>query len=47
MLIGCVAHLQAEKVVVLEDLAAKFRLRTQDVINRVTELQKEGTLTGT
>ncbi|KAG7164808.1 DDRGK domain-containing protein 1-like [Homarus americanus] len=40
------AQFEGEKVVVLEDLAAKFKLKTQDVINRVSELQKEGTLTG-
>ncbi|XP_042229405.1 DDRGK domain-containing protein 1-like [Homarus americanus] len=41
-----VGYIKGEKVVVLEDLAAKFKLKTQDVINRVSELQKEGTLTG-
>lgn len=41
-----VSHIKSQKVVVLEDLASKFKLKTQDVINRVTELQKEGTLTG-
>ncbi|XP_071529456.1 DDRGK domain-containing protein 1-like [Panulirus ornatus] len=35
-----------EKVAVLEDLAARFKLKTQEIINKVTELQKEGTLTG-
>ena len=39
-------NLQAEKVVVLEDLASRFRLKTQAVINRVTALQEDGTLTG-
>ncbi|KAK7077972.1 DDRGK domain-containing protein 1 [Halocaridina rubra] len=41
-----VNFIKASKVVVLEDLAAKFQLKTQDVINRVTDLQKEGQLTG-
>lgn len=41
-----VSHIKDQKVVVLEDLAAKFKLKTQDVISRVTDLQKEGTLTG-
>ncbi len=30
----------------LEDLAAHFRLRTQEAIDRVTQLQEDGTLTG-
>lgn len=38
--------MQAEKVVVLEELAAKFKLKTQDVIKRVTTLQEDGTLPG-
>ena len=37
---------QSEKVVVLEELAARFRLKTQAVINRVTDLQSDGTLSG-
>ncbi|XP_071513946.1 DDRGK domain-containing protein 1-like [Panulirus ornatus] len=41
-----VNYIKGEKVVVLEDLAARFKLKTQEIINRVTELQKEGTLTG-
>jgi hypothetical protein len=32
--------------VLLEDLAAHFKLKTQDTIDRVTQLQEEGTLTG-
>merc|ERR1711872_1106300 len=35
-----------EKVVVLEELAATFSLKTQDVINRIQALQEEGSLTG-
>ena len=34
------------KVVVLEDLAAHFSMKTQDAIDRVTELQTEARLTG-
>ncbi|XP_066957778.1 DDRGK domain-containing protein 1 [Macrobrachium rosenbergii] len=41
-----VEHIKANKVVVLEDLAAKFQMKTQDCIKRVTDLQKEKTLTG-
>ncbi len=33
-------------MVVLEDLAAHFRLKTQDAIDRVTRLQEDGALTG-
>lgn len=32
---------------VLEDLAAHFKLKTQNVIDRIDDLQKAGTLTGT
>ncbi|ROT84623.1 hypothetical protein C7M84_022214 [Penaeus vannamei] len=38
--------IQDEKVVVLEELAARFSLKTKDAIDRVTDLQKNGTLTG-
>uniref|UniRef100_A0A2P2I0C2 DDRGK domain-containing protein 1 n=1 Tax=Hirondellea gigas TaxID=1518452 RepID=A0A2P2I0C2_9CRUS len=41
-----VDFIKREKVVVLEELAARFRLKTQAVINRVNELQANGTLTG-
>jgi hypothetical protein len=34
------------KVVVLEDLAAHFKLKTQNVIDRIQDLQAEGLLTG-
>ncbi|KAI5706811.1 hypothetical protein M8J75_011596 [Diaphorina citri] len=34
------------KVVVMEDLAALFRMKTQSVIDRIVELQKTGALTG-
>jgi hypothetical protein len=38
--------LQNMKVVVLEDLAAHFKLKTQNVIDRIQDLQAEGLLTG-
>ncbi|KAL5021007.1 hypothetical protein ScPMuIL_000162 [Solemya velum] len=41
-----VNYIKEMKVVMLEDLAAHFKLRTQDVIDRVQELQEEGQLTG-
>lgn len=41
-----VDYIKREKVVVLEELAALFRLKTQAVINRVVDLQENGTLTG-
>lgn len=34
------------KVVVLEDLAVQFKLKTQAAIDRIVELQKEGRLSG-
>lgn len=34
------------KVVLLEDLAAHFKMKTQDTIDRVTKLSAEGLLTG-
>ncbi|KAJ8317161.1 hypothetical protein KUTeg_005065 [Tegillarca granosa] len=39
-------HIKESKVVMLEDLAAQFKIRTQDAINRVQELQEDGRLTG-
>jgi hypothetical protein len=41
-----VQHIMDSKVVVLEDLAAKFKLKTQNVIDRITQLQEDGVLTG-
>ncbi|KAF2360171.1 DDRGK domain containing protein [Trinorchestia longiramus] len=41
-----VTFIKREKVVVLEELAARFRLKTQAVINRVQDLQVQGTITG-
>ncbi|CAG0883482.1 unnamed protein product [Darwinula stevensoni] len=39
-------YIRASKVVLLEDLAAQFRLKVQDVISRIHDLQNEGSLTG-
>lgn len=39
-------YIKCKKVVVLEDLAAHFKLKTQIVIDRIQELQKNGSLTG-
>lgn len=39
-------HFQMNKVVVLEDLAAQFKLKTQAAIDRIATLQSEGVLTG-
>ncbi|XP_077992453.1 DDRGK domain-containing protein 1-like [Glandiceps talaboti] len=39
-------HIKKNKVVILEELGAHFNLRTQEVINRVQDLQSDGKLTG-
>lgn len=39
-------HIKASKVVLLEDLASHFGMRTQDAIARLQDLLAEGTLTG-
>ncbi|GFR80832.1 DDRGK domain-containing protein 1 [Elysia marginata] len=39
-------YIKETKVVMLEDLAGHFKLKTQDVIQRVQDLQAEGSLTG-
>lgn len=39
-------HIKENKAVVLEDLATQFKLKTQAVIDRITDLQADGTLTG-
>lgn len=41
-----VEHIQKQKYVPLEDLAAEFKLRTQDCINRITTLESMGRLSG-
>ncbi|CAK1585660.1 unnamed protein product [Parnassius mnemosyne] len=39
-------YIKAQKVVLLEDLAAHFKLKTQVAIDRITDLQASGELTG-
>lgn len=39
-------YIQDNKVVLLEDLATQFKLKMQAVIDRITDLQETGTLTG-
>lgn len=39
-------HTQKHKVVVLEDLAARFHLPAQETINRVESLEKMGRISG-
>lgn len=46
LLLEFVEYIKKSKVVVLEDLAAEFNLKTQDVINRVNMVQEMGLLTG-
>lgn len=41
-----VQFIKRSKIVVLEDLAGEFKLRTQDVINRIGQVQEMGLLTG-
>lgn len=41
-----ISHIEALKVVMLEDLAAHFKIKTQDAIDRVKTLQSEGRLSG-
>lgn len=41
-----IEYIKAQKVVLLEDLAAHFKLKTQAAIDRITELQASGDLTG-
>lgn len=41
-----IEYIQEHKVVVLEDLATQFKLKTQAAIDRITDLQEAGTLTG-
>lgn len=41
-----ITHIQENKVVLLEDLASHFKLKTQAVIDRITDLQESGGLTG-
>ncbi|XP_067642763.1 DDRGK domain-containing protein 1 [Eurosta solidaginis] len=41
-----IQFIKDNKVVVLEDLAMEFKLKTQQVIDRIQDLQANGTLTG-
>ncbi|EEB11310.1 conserved hypothetical protein [Pediculus humanus corporis] len=41
-----VNYIKQNKIVILEDIAAQFKLKTQDAINRINDLQSEGQLTG-
>ncbi|OAY70472.1 DDRGK domain-containing protein 1 [Ananas comosus] len=46
LLFNFVEYIKKEKCVPLEDLAAEFKLRTQDCINRITNLESMGRLSG-
>lgn len=39
-------YIKAQKVVLLEDLAAHFKIKTQAAIDRISDLQSSGDLTG-
>ena len=41
-----ISFIQLHKVVILESLATQFKLKTQAVIDRITCLQNDGTLSG-
>ena len=41
-----IRYIEETKVVLLEDLAATFKMKTQEVIDRITCLQEAGDLTG-
>lgn len=41
-----ISYIESLKVVMLEDLAAQFKIKTQDAIDRVKSLQAEGRLSG-
>lgn len=46
LLYDFIEYIKKQKCVPLEDLAAEFKLRTQDCINRILELENLGRLTG-
>lgn len=46
LLVQFINYIKENKVVILEDLAAHFKLKTQNVIDRITTLQNDGILTG-
>lgn len=41
-----IEYIKDNKVIVLEDLATQFKLKTQQAIYRITELQANGSITG-
>lgn len=41
-----IAYIKTNKVVLLEDLAANFKLKTQAAIDRIIDLQKDNRLSG-
>jgi len=45
-LLKFINYIKETKVVLLEDLAAQFHLKTQEAIDRVSQLQADGLLTG-
>ncbi|KAH8254998.1 hypothetical protein KR032_000161 [Drosophila birchii] len=46
LLADFIQYLKNNKVVLLEDLAVSFKLKTQQAIDRIQELQANGTITG-
>ncbi|XP_017074729.2 DDRGK domain-containing protein 1 [Drosophila eugracilis] len=46
LLADFIQYIRDNKVVVLEDLAVAFKLKTQQAIDRIQELQADGTITG-
>lgn len=41
-----IAYIQEQKVVLLEDLAAHFKMRTRDVVDRIQQMIADGSLVG-
>nr|CAG4638896.1 EOG090X0N9E [Cyclestheria hislopi] len=41
-----IEHIKSSKIVLLEELAARFQLKTQEAINRINQLTQDGVLTG-
>lgn len=46
LLADFIKYIKDNKVVVLEDLATEFKLKTQQAIDRIQELQANGSITG-
>mmetsp|Transcript_34465 Transcript_34465/g.83361 ORF Transcript_34465/g.83361 Transcript_34465/m.83361 type:complete len:282 (-) Transcript_34465:236-1081(-) len=46
MLAAFVEHIKKFKVVVLDDLALEFEMKTKDVVDHINTMEKEGKLTG-